>query len=94
MAQQEESLVRLKKQLEAEKVDVVVAVSTDEDSHALEISSRTESRRLVRVTTQNPEAERYDYIGFVPEGSAGRRPIGWGKNVTADQLLDVVRRIG
>lgn len=94
MAQQDKSLADLKQKLDAAKVDVVVAVATDEDSSALEISSRAEGRRLVRVTTQNPEAERYDYIGFAPEGTAGKRPIGWGKNVTTEQLLEVVRRLG
>lgn len=94
MAELDESLARLERAIVGAIPSVVVASSDDPDAPALEIASSTDPRRGLRVTTQDPDAERYDYIGFVPDGASGRRPIGWGKNITPEQLLEVVRRYG
>ncbi|MFO0695934.1 MAG: hypothetical protein U0230_20395 [Polyangiales bacterium] len=58
-------------------------------SNSVDLTSPSEARRLVHVTTQDPDAERYDYECFLPDGPSAKRPVRWGKNVTIERLLEV-----
>ncbi len=59
-------------------------------SNSIDLASPSEALRLVHVTTQDPDAERYDYECFVADGASAKRPVRWGKNIALDRLLAVV----